>query len=58
MWDEPPATWVCAAIGPLGTAVTEEVIFRGLLFAVWREAGAALLTAALGTAPTSVDSQG
>jgi membrane protease YdiL (CAAX protease family) len=32
---------------PLGTGVTEEVLFRGVLFSVWREAGAPLQTAAL-----------
>ncbi len=32
---------------PLGTAVVEEVLFRGLLFAVWRAAGATTLIAAV-----------
>jgi membrane protease YdiL (CAAX protease family) len=32
---------------PIGTAVTEELLFRGVLFAVWREAGASAPTAAL-----------
>lgn len=32
---------------PLGTAVTEEVLFRGLLFALWREAGLSSTAAAL-----------
>ena len=32
---------------PLGTAVTEELLFRGLLFAAWREAGLSMLGAAL-----------
>jgi membrane protease YdiL (CAAX protease family) len=32
---------------PLGTAVAEEVLFRGVLFAVWREAGVSTLGAAL-----------
>jgi uncharacterized protein len=31
---------------PLGTAVTEEVLFRGVLFAAWRDVGAATLLAA------------
>jgi len=32
---------------PVGTAVTEEVLFRGVLFAAWRNAGASPLAAAL-----------
>lgn len=32
---------------PLGTAVAEEVLFRGVLFAVWRDAGISSLGAAL-----------
>lgn len=32
---------------PIGTAVTEEVLFRGVLFAAWRDAGASLPVAAL-----------
>ena len=32
---------------PLGTAVTEELIFRGVLFAAWRESGVSDLVAAL-----------
>jgi uncharacterized protein len=32
---------------PLGTAVAEEVIFRGVLFAVWRDVGISSLGAAL-----------
>jgi membrane protease YdiL (CAAX protease family) len=32
---------------PLGTAVTEEVLFRGVLFAVWRDVGISSLNAAL-----------
>jgi len=32
---------------PLGTAVAEEVLFRGVLFAVWREVGLSSLGAAL-----------
>jgi len=32
---------------PLGTALTEEVIFRGVLFAGWRAAGLSILGAAL-----------
>ncbi len=39
--------WYVLVRIPLGTAVTEELLFRGLLFAVWREAGASALTAAL-----------
>jgi membrane protease YdiL (CAAX protease family) len=34
---------------PLGTAVVEEVIFRGALFAVWRHAGKSLIAAAIWT---------
>jgi membrane protease YdiL (CAAX protease family) len=40
------AYYVMARI-PLGTAVAEEVLFRGVLFAVWREAGLSTLGAAL-----------
>jgi membrane protease YdiL (CAAX protease family) len=40
------ASYVLARI-PLGTAVAEEVIFRGVLFAVWREVGISSLAAAL-----------
>ena len=32
---------------PLGTAVAEEVLFRGVLFAVWRDVGISSLNAAL-----------
>jgi membrane protease YdiL (CAAX protease family) len=32
---------------PLGTAVVEEVIFRGAIFAVWRHAGESLIAAAV-----------
>ena len=32
---------------PLGTAVAEEVVFRGVLFAAWRETGASTLLAAV-----------
>ena len=32
---------------PLGTALTEEVVFRGMLFAAWRAAGLSILGAAL-----------
>jgi membrane protease YdiL (CAAX protease family) len=32
---------------PLGTAVVEEVLFRGVLFAAWRDAGMSTLGAAL-----------
>lgn len=32
---------------PLGTAVAEEVIFRGAIFAVWRHAGKSLIAAAV-----------
>jgi uncharacterized protein len=32
---------------PLGTAVAEEVIFRGVLFASWREAGVSTVAAAI-----------
>lgn len=32
---------------PLGTGVTEEVLFRGILFTLWRETGASSLVAAL-----------
>ena len=32
---------------PIGTAVTEELLFRGVLFAVWRSTGATSLEAAL-----------
>ena len=32
---------------PLGTALTEELLFRGVLFAAWRDAGASDLAAAL-----------
>ena len=39
--------WYVLVRIPLGTAVTEELIFRGVLFAVWREAGASALIAAL-----------
>lgn len=39
--------WYTLVRIPLGTAVPEELIFRGLLFAVWREAGASTLNAAL-----------
>jgi uncharacterized protein len=39
--------WYVLVRIPLGTAVTEEVIFRGVLFAVWREAGASVLIAAM-----------
>lgn len=35
---------------PLGTAVTEELVFRGVLFAAWREAGASVAGAAAGAA--------
>ncbi len=40
------AFYVLARI-PLGTAVTEEVVFRGVLFAAWREAGTSSTAAAL-----------
>jgi uncharacterized protein len=40
------AYYVLARI-PLGTAVAEEVLFRGMLFAVWRDAGISSLNAAL-----------
>jgi len=40
------AYYVLARI-PLGTAVTEEVLFRGVLFAVWRDVGISSLNAAL-----------
>jgi membrane protease YdiL (CAAX protease family) len=39
--------WYVLVRIPLGTAVTEELIFRGVLFAVWREAGASAVIAAL-----------
>lgn len=39
--------WYVLVRIPLGTAVTEELLFRGLLFGVWREAGASALIAAL-----------
>jgi membrane protease YdiL (CAAX protease family) len=39
--------WYALVRIPLGTAVTEEVIFRGVLFALWRDAGASVLIAAL-----------
>jgi membrane protease YdiL (CAAX protease family) len=45
--ERPELVWYVLVRIPLGTAVTEEVIFRGLLFAVWREAGASALIAAL-----------
>jgi membrane protease YdiL (CAAX protease family) len=32
---------------PFGTAVSEEILFRGVLFAAWREAGVSSLVAAL-----------
>ena len=32
---------------PLGTAVVEEVVFRGVLFALWRDTGASAVPAAL-----------
>ena len=32
---------------PLGTSLTEEVLFRGVLFAAWRAAGLSILDAAL-----------
>ena len=32
---------------PLGTALTEEIVFRGMLFAAWRAAGLSILGAAL-----------
>jgi len=32
---------------PLGTALAEEVLFRGVLFAAWREAGASTVLAAV-----------
>lgn len=34
---------------PLGTAVTEEVVFRGVLFAAWRDAGVSSVVAAVCT---------
>jgi uncharacterized protein len=40
------AFYVLARI-PLGTAVAEEVLFRGVLFAVWRDVGMSSLGAAL-----------
>ncbi|HVF53608.1 MAG TPA: CPBP family intramembrane glutamic endopeptidase [Actinomycetota bacterium] len=40
------AYYVLARI-PIGTAVAEEVLFRGVLFAVWRDAGVSPLGAAL-----------
>lgn len=44
--DGPLAFYVLVRI-PLGTAVVEEVVFRGVLFAAWRDAGASTLVAAL-----------
>ena len=35
---------------PLGTALTEEVVFRGVLYAAWREAGWSTVAATLATA--------
>jgi uncharacterized protein len=40
------ANYVLISI-PLGTALTEEVVFRGVLFAAWRAAGLSILGAAL-----------
>jgi membrane protease YdiL (CAAX protease family) len=39
--------WHVAGRIPLGTAVTEEVVFRGVLFAAWREAGLSGMEAAV-----------
>lgn len=43
----PALAWHVAARIPLGTALTEEVVFRGVLFAAWREAGAPVAWAAV-----------
>ena len=40
------AFYVCVRI-PLGTALAEEVLFRGVLFAAWLEAGASTVLAAV-----------
>lgn len=45
--DRSELVWYVLVRIPLGTAVTEELIFRGVLFAVWRDAGASTLIAAL-----------
>ena len=45
--DRSELVWYAVVRIPLGTAVTEELIFRGVLFAVWREAGGSALIAAL-----------
>ena len=43
----PELIWYVLVRIPLGTAVTEEVVFRGVLFALWRDAGASTLIASL-----------
>jgi membrane protease YdiL (CAAX protease family) len=45
--ERPELIWYVLVRIPIGTAVTEEVIFRGVLFALWRDAGASVLIAAL-----------
>ena len=42
--------WYVLVRIPVGTAVTEELVFRGALFAIWRETGASDVGAALAAA--------
>ena len=45
--DRKELAWYVLFRIPFGTAVTEELIFRGVLFAVWRETGMSTLAAAV-----------
>ena len=45
--ERPELIWYVLVRIPIGTAVTEEVIFRGALFALWGDAGASVPIAAL-----------